>query len=208
MPESMRAGDADRARVSEVLDLAYTEGRLSFDEHQQRIDRALAARTFADLAPLTADLPSHGALEVPHEPGTPAPYGQFQGVRIDTSHQSPADTAVAIFGGTERAGIHRVPTTTNAIALFGGVSFDLREAVFEARTVTLNLGVAFGGVEVTVPPGVRVVNKAIPLFGGISSKARTTDPSAPTIELRGLVLFGGVDVKVLAPGEDDEDKDD
>lgn len=204
VPDNLRAGDADRARVSELLDHAYAEGRLTFDEHQQRIDRALAAKTFADLAPLTADLPGHSGLEVRPDADIPAPYGQQAGVRVDPSFQSPTDTAVAIFSGTERAGIHRVPATTNAIALFGGVSFDLREATFEARTVTLNVGVAFGGVEIKVPPGVRVVNKAIPLFGGISSKARVTDPSAPTIELRGLVLFGGVDVKVLEPGVEDD----
>lgn len=206
LPDNLRAGDADRARVTEALDVAYAEGRLTFDEHQQRVDQASAARTFGELAPLTADLvphPGQEELAVPTDAPPPAPYDQRPGVRIDTSHQSPTDTAIAIFAGTERTGIHRVPATTNAIAVFGGVDLDLSEAILEARTVTINVGVAFGGVDITVPPGVRVVNKAIPLFGGVSSKARTADPSAPTIILQGLVLFGGVDVKVA--GEDDDE---
>lgn len=205
LPDNLRAGDADRARVTEQLDVAYAEGRLTFDEHQQRVDRALAARTFGDLLPLTADLTAQGhqGLALPPDAPAPSPYDRPYGVRIDTSHQSPADTAVAIFSGTERAGIHRVPATTNAIAIFGGIEFDLSEAILEARTVTFNVGVAFGGVKITVPPGVRVVNRAVPLFGGVSSKARTADPSAPTIILQGLVLFGGVEVKVAGEGDDD-----
>lgn len=202
---NLRAGDADRARVTELLDIAYADGRLTFDEHQHRVDLALASRTFAQLAPLTADLSPHTGLATPTDAPPPAPYGQHTGVRVDTSYQSPADTAVAIFSGSERTGIHRLPTTTNAIAVFGGVSFDLRDAIFEARTVVFNIGVAFGGVDIKVPPGVRVVSKVVPIFGGVSSKARNADPSAPTIELRGLVLFGGVDVKVAGEGDDDDD---
>lgn len=204
LPDNLRAGDADRARVTEQLDVAYAEGRLTFDEHQQRVDRALGARTFGELVPLTADLIApHQGLAVPPDAPAPSPYDRSYGVRIDTSHQSPADTAIAIFSGTERTGIHRVPATTNAIAIFGGIEFDLSEAILEARTVTFNVGVAFGGVKIAVPPGVRVVNKAIPLFGGVASKVRSGDPSAPTIILQGLVLFGGVEVTVAGEPDDE-----
>jgi hypothetical protein len=54
----MRAADADRDRVVEFLQLAYSEGRLSKDEYDFRLDRALAARTYADLDQLVADLPA------------------------------------------------------------------------------------------------------------------------------------------------------
>jgi hypothetical protein len=207
-PDYLRAGDVDRARVTELLDQAYAEGRLTFDEHQQRADLARAARTFADLTPLTSDLaphPGHEDLAVPSAAIPPVAFDEHPGLRIDPSHQSPTETALAIFGGSDRTGIHRVPATTNAIAIFGGVSFDLSDAILEARTVTFNIGAAFGGVEIKVPPGVRVVSKVVPIFGGVSSKARTSDPSAPTIILQGLVLFGGVDVKIA--GEDDDDED-
>jgi hypothetical protein len=51
----MRAADADRDRVAGFLNAAYTEGRLSKDEYDARLDSALSARTYADLpvAPAT-----------------------------------------------------------------------------------------------------------------------------------------------------------
>ena len=53
----IRAADADRDRVVEVLNAAYGEGRLSKDEYDDRVGAALAARTYGDLDQLTADLP-------------------------------------------------------------------------------------------------------------------------------------------------------
>ena len=53
----MRAADADRDRVAGILGTAYTEGRLSKDEYDARLEAALSARTYADLDQLAADLP-------------------------------------------------------------------------------------------------------------------------------------------------------
>ena len=55
-PGSYRASDADRDQVAEVLNSAYAEGRLALDEHQERTQAALEAKTFDDLTALTADL--------------------------------------------------------------------------------------------------------------------------------------------------------
>ena len=54
----MRAADADREGVVEFLKTAYTEGRLSKDEYDGRVENALSARTYADLEHLTTDLPT------------------------------------------------------------------------------------------------------------------------------------------------------
>jgi hypothetical protein len=53
----MRAADADRDRAVEFLNLAYSEGRLSKDEYDGRLESALSARTYADLDQLVTDLP-------------------------------------------------------------------------------------------------------------------------------------------------------
>ena len=53
----MRAADADRDRVVGFLNSAYTEGRLSKDEHDARLESAMSARTYADLDQLVTDLP-------------------------------------------------------------------------------------------------------------------------------------------------------
>ena len=53
----MRAADADRDRVAGFLNTAYTEGRLAKDEYDARLDRAVSARTYADLDQVVTDLP-------------------------------------------------------------------------------------------------------------------------------------------------------
>jgi Domain of unknown function (DUF1707)/Domain of unknown function (DUF4190) len=62
----MRACDADRDRVVEHLNAAYSEGRLSKDEYDGRLEQALAARTYADLDQIVTDLPAASAAVVPH----------------------------------------------------------------------------------------------------------------------------------------------
>jgi hypothetical protein len=54
----MRAADADRDRVAGILGTAYSEGRLSRDEYDARLESALSARTHADLDHLVTDLPA------------------------------------------------------------------------------------------------------------------------------------------------------
>ena len=53
---SLRASHADREQVIEVLKAAFVQGRLDRDEFDLRVGRALASRTYADLAVLTADI--------------------------------------------------------------------------------------------------------------------------------------------------------
>jgi hypothetical protein len=65
----LRASHADREQVIGVLKAAFVQGRLGKDELNARVGQALAARTYADLATLTADLPAGlTAAEPPHRP--------------------------------------------------------------------------------------------------------------------------------------------
>ena len=61
MSPAMRAASADRERAVDVLKAGFTEGRLTQDEYNERISRAYAARTYGELAAITADLPA-GAM--------------------------------------------------------------------------------------------------------------------------------------------------
>ena len=54
----LRASDADRERIAERLRAAAGEGRLTADELEERLERALTARTEGELGPLVADLPA------------------------------------------------------------------------------------------------------------------------------------------------------
>jgi len=62
---SMRAASADRERAVDVLKAGFAEGRLTQDEYNDRMGRAYAARTYGELATLTADLPATLGAVVP-----------------------------------------------------------------------------------------------------------------------------------------------
>jgi DUF1707 SHOCT-like domain len=71
--DRLRAGHADREQVIEALKDAFVQGRLTRDELDVRAGRALAARTRAELAALTADIPGDPAAAGPSRPPAPAP---------------------------------------------------------------------------------------------------------------------------------------
>jgi hypothetical protein len=65
-----RASDADRDAAAGLLNEAFAAGRLTADEHDQRLAAAYAARSWQQLHQLTADLPAApGAATVPTAPG-------------------------------------------------------------------------------------------------------------------------------------------
>ena len=65
----IRAADADRDRVADILSTAYSEGRLARDEYDARLESTLSARTYADLEQIVTDLPAAKATV----PGPAAP---------------------------------------------------------------------------------------------------------------------------------------
>ena len=65
----LRASDADREQVVDVLRESAGEGRLDADELEQRLEAAYSARTFAELDALTADLPRRRS-GTPSRPGS------------------------------------------------------------------------------------------------------------------------------------------
>ncbi|TDC55152.1 DUF1707 and DUF2154 domain-containing protein [Actinomadura sp. KC345] len=181
----MRASDADRDQVADRLREALAEGRITPEEHAERIDLVYNARTYAELEPVLHDLPS------------PRP-------RVDLRKEQPAvapppsqsPNVVAIFGGAERKGRWLAEATTNVACVFAGVELDFRQAVLSRNEVTVNVTCVFGGVDIVVPPGVRVVGSNTAVFGGNDlPEDDTTDPDAPVIRITGLVLFGGVTAK-------------
>ena len=95
-PGGLRASDADRDQVAAVLSTAYAEGRITKDEHDERLDAVLQARTFDDLIPITTDLvPAPVAQPTVVRTPNPAPSSL-----VDTSYvHSGPERLVAIFSG-------------------------------------------------------------------------------------------------------------
>lgn len=68
--QQLRATDRDREAAIGVLQSSYTVGRLTKDEHDARVSRALSAQTYAELDLITADLPERpGYPDAPVVPG-------------------------------------------------------------------------------------------------------------------------------------------
>jgi Domain of unknown function (DUF1707)/Domain of unknown function (DUF4190) len=79
----VRAADADRDRVAGILGTAYSEGRLSRDEYDARLQSALSARTYADLDHVVADLPpTKAAGPTPTAPAMVATSARTSGLAI------------------------------------------------------------------------------------------------------------------------------
>lgn len=64
---NVRASSAEREQAIELIKAAFAEGRLTMDEHLERVERAYTSRTCAELAALAVDLPSgpSQALQLP-----------------------------------------------------------------------------------------------------------------------------------------------
>jgi hypothetical protein len=188
---NLRASDADRDQVATLLSTAYAEGRLSREEHDERIDQLMAAKTFDDLLPITQDLVIVG----PAAPvATPQSSSRFA---IDTTGQNAeSDKMIAIFGGVTRRGRWRVRKNTHALALFGGMDLDLRDAIFEAPVVEISGFWCFGGLDIKVPEGIEIRDQTAGIFGGTDVRdVGDPAPGAPTLVIKGVSLFGGVSIK-------------
>jgi hypothetical protein len=200
-PQNLRASDADRERVAEVLRQAAGDGRLSMDELDERLDAVYAAKTYAELAPITHDLPDAAAGGVP----APAPARSSDPDRFGGTPSSHG--AVAIMGGFTRKGAWVVPPTFSVFCLMGGGEIDLREARFAQREVTIHIVAIMGGCEITVPEDATVHVTGVGIMGAFDhSSPGTGTADGPVITINGLALMGGVDVKRRAPRKPKQDK--
>ena len=186
---SLRASDADRDAAASVINGALAEGRLTAEEHSDRLDAIYSAKTHAELVPLLSDLPASGSSAVPAPAptsGQVAPRGR--GGRI-----------IAIFGGASRKGSWHAEPVIDIVAIFGGVDLDFRDAVLPGREVVVRATAILGGVEIVVPPEMRVVDGGgIAILGGrdiSASSAEAAGPDAPVLRVVGTCVLGGLDVK-------------
>jgi hypothetical protein len=174
-PPPLRASDADRDRVIELLRAAVADGRLDPVEFDERLDAALAARTFDALAPLTADLtaPPSGAGPLAVTPTEPPP----DLVTIKERH-----------GSVRRAGRWVLPLRLELRTSWCGVLLDLTSAVRGAPELVIDLRVSGGNVELVLAPGM--VLDANELSARHSSLAFTNGAGDGTPETLRVRLVG------------------
>ncbi len=193
-PAGVRASDAEREEVAAQLGRAVGEGRLTLAEFSDRVGKAHAARTRAELATLTADLPT-GTVAARAPADQPGVQPAFQPAH-QPAHQ-PARTTwwVSLIGGVVRKGPWRVPEKSVGVSLIGGASLDLTDAEFAGPEVVLTRFSLIGGISAKVPAGVRVEVEGFTLIGGRSVRLPAPAPGAPVLRLRLFSLIGGVSVK-------------
>jgi hypothetical protein len=190
-PSQLRISDQDRHQVAEVLREAAGEGRIDLDELDQRLDATYAARTYADLVPITLDLPSAATTHLPARPAASSPSPVVPGP-TEERH-------VAILGGLERKGVWVVPQHLTVNAFMGGADLDLREAQFAAREVTLTINAIMGGADIKVNPHTHVIMEGVGILGGYSGPddddvPAELDANSPVVRIKGFALMGGVNV--------------
>jgi len=174
-PRDLRASDADRDRVLALLAEAMSDGRLTPDEHAERVQRACTARTLGELADLTTDLVVASA----------------QPVRLDGGR-----VISGIFGPAKRDGRWVVPATLTVNAMFGEVEVDVTQAILQARHVQLHATVIGARLVLIVPDGVSVVvNTPMVLGRRRGSTPVPAGAETPVIEVKGLVLGGEIIVR-------------
>ena len=123
-PRQLRISDAERHQVAEILREAAGEGRLDLDELDQRLEATYSARTYADLVPITLDLPSH-----PH----PVPVTRPAASSSLVVPGPDKETHFGIMSGFDRRGVWVVPQQLNVFCFWGGAELDLRQAKFAAQ---------------------------------------------------------------------------
>jgi hypothetical protein len=187
-PTELRASDADRDRIADILREALAEGRLDADEHAERIDGVYRAKTVGELEPLVRDLP--GAHHPRPEPGRaqPASAGPMPPVA--------EENLVAVFSSSTRKGRWRVGRRTNAYAVFGSVEIDLSEAIFEHRQVHIKAVSVFGSVEIRVPENVTLHGSGGGVLGSFEvDTMESPESDAPVVHIDGVAVLGSIEAR-------------
>ncbi|MER7834214.1 DUF1707 domain-containing protein [Streptomyces sp. NPDC095602] len=185
---ALRASDADRDRVADILADALAEGRLDAEEHGERVDAVYRAKTLAELEPIVSDLPAPAA-PAGSRPAATAAYDPA-GAAGDQ------DRVVAVFSSSTLRGRRRIGPRTTAFSLFGNIEIDLTEATFTQRLTTIDATSVFGNVEIRVPENVSLRGTGGGVFGNFEVQTlEADDPEAPVVVVNGYSVFGNVEAR-------------
>lgn len=175
--------------MADILRDAAAEGRLSLEELEERLEGVYAAKTYAELEPYTADLPESAGTT------SAAPVSRTTDSRVGGSPT--ASVSLAIMSGSTRKGAWVVPPAYTAVAFWGGILLDLREARFASSEVVIRAFAVMGGIEIVVPDDVDVVVSGVGIMGGFEDSSEDGEGTGhgPLVRVTGLAFWGGVEVK-------------
>jgi len=135
----LRASHDDRDRVVEMLRVSAGDGRLTADELDERLELAMTARTYGELAKLVADLPAAGSV-------APAPAVRAKDVvRIDVGSAH-----------IKRDGPWVVPQRIEARVHSGHLKLDFTQAAITQPSLQIDADVRSGHIVLITKPGIAV----------------------------------------------------
>ncbi|WP_327589446.1 DUF1707 domain-containing protein [Nonomuraea sp. NBC_00507] len=169
----MRVSDDDRERTTRRLQQAFTEGRLTQLELEDRLEVALTARTYGDLLGLITDLPDEQS--------------QVDDV-IDLESKN---------GNLKRSGDWAVPRRLRVSSKYGSVELDFSEAVIAHPVVDVELDLTYGSAKIILPEGGVA---SVDAFRSDYGYPKSTVPSRPRpgslyVVVTGRSKYGGLVVR-------------
>lgn len=154
--DALRASDADRERIADVLNVAVAEGRLEFEEFEQRLDRLYRSRTYGELRALVADLPD----------GSDPVELRARGTRL------------------RRAGRWRVPRALVVDNLAGPTVLDFSAAEIRTARVDVELNTRYGTTILVLPHGATADTSDLEIRWGTLRSRVPTGPAADGVHFR------------------------
>jgi hypothetical protein len=179
----LRASHQDRDRVVEVLRVAAGDGRLTSDELDERLEAALTARTYGELAVLTTDLPAAPGAAAPAVIPTVAPEPKDL-IRIDCGS-----------GSTKREGPWVVPHRMEVRVSSGSIKLDFTDAVVTQPLLRVDAEVHSGSLTLVTKPGIEVDTDDVAVRSGSVKVRAPWGPGVPVtlrIEVTGKVRSGSI----------------
>ncbi|HUC58132.1 MAG TPA: DUF1707 domain-containing protein [Streptosporangiaceae bacterium] len=184
-PSQLRASHEDRDAVIEILRVAAGDGRLTSEELDERLEIAFNARTYGELARLTADLPA-GAAHAP--------------VAAASTDVAPKDLVQidCRSGNAVRDGRWVVPKRMELKVTSGNVKLDLTQAVIVHPVLDIYAEVRSGNLRIVTKPGVTVDSDDVKVRSGNIKVKSPWGPEVPVklrISLAGKVGSGNIIVR-------------
>jgi hypothetical protein len=189
-PGKLRASHADRDRVVETLRVAAGDGRLSAEELDERLELALNARTYAELAALTTDLPETAdAVIVLAASGSALAPGEqpkdLMRVQVGSGH-------------AKREGRWVVPRRMEVRVTSGHVLLDFTRAVITMPVMELDAEVRSGHLLILTRPGITVDTSEVAVRSGHVTVRAPWGEAVPVqlrIEVTGTCRSGHINAR-------------
>ena len=175
--DQLRASHEDRDRVIDQLRIAAGDGRLTAEELDQRLEVAFSARTYGELAVVTADLPAGSSA-----PLAPVPAKDL--VKIECRS-----------GNVSRDGRWIVPRRMEVRVKSGNVKLDFTQAVLAHQSIQIDADVRSGNLVIITKPGIAIDTDNLEVrSGNVKVKAPWGHdvPGTLAISMSGRVRSGNV----------------